>query len=119
LTALENATECHVWTTSGFGTLSASVGERATFQAMGGSLEGTWSSETQLRVEGTMVKVDGTYESQQVVIDGPLGDLVAALAFPNARIDGVTDVTLTANRACSERQLALGTAVLMVAIASQ
>jgi hypothetical protein len=117
VSTLQASSECHVWTTSGVGTLTAKVTEHAEIYSTVGSLRAVWVDQTRFAVPGRAQNITGTYEPPYVKIQGLAGNVVATLSPPSAQLHGpLGNLTLTSNAACQERQLALGTAVITVAI---
>jgi hypothetical protein len=113
---------CHVWTTNGImSRLSARVSQDAQLHTiMGGSPVGRWVDGENFVIEGLVSHVKGSFQGGALRIHGVFSDLKADIQPPEARIHGLFgDVTLAGNAACDARGLALGTAVIAVAIASQ
>ena len=113
---------CHVWTTSGMGRASVRVpGNDAQLYAGMGKLEGRWINETTFSVDAG-ADVVGTFDGSRMLIDTifGFGEITATIQPPAAHIDGAFGgVDVASNAACDARGIALGTAVIVVAIALQ
>jgi len=117
---LPSAKSCHVWLDGTTANIVAEVGKRAVVQGTMGDIGGAYfTGDRTVVFPGMMGDVQATYEPPRVIVHGYTGDLEATIGADHAIVDGfLGDLRIDFNRACSDRQQALGVISVMVVAAS-
>ena len=115
---LQNSPNCHVWASVGLGDVKALVTETATVTSYSVSADAAWTGQGTLRVDSPgQIRWVGEYAGGSLKLQRALGRMSADVYNDGAILNfGLATRRMHANTKCSQPQIALGAAALLVAI---